>query len=97
MSSGANTVYPLSFPKGTKYLCELCQKPANKICDKCRVTYYCDVEHQQSDWYGIHEKICQSLIPLRAPQAFLPSEEERKKRNNEIKNKKVLIHINENN
>jgi len=30
----------LAFPKGQKYLCELCQKPAHKVCDKCRVTYY---------------------------------------------------------
>lgn len=89
--TSSNTVYPLAFPKGTKYLCELCQKPAHKICDKCRVTYYCDIEHQQSDWYGIHEKICQSLIPLRAPQPFLPSEEERKKRQKEIKNKKIQL------
>ncbi len=51
--------------------------------------YFSDVEHQQSDWYGIHEKICQSLIPLRIPQPFLPSEEERRKRNLEIRNKKV--------
>ncbi len=35
-----NTVYPLAFPKGQKYSCELCQKPAHKVCDKCRVTYY---------------------------------------------------------
>ena len=36
----ASDVYPLSFPKGIKHLCELCQKPAHKICEKCRVTYY---------------------------------------------------------
>lgn len=87
----SNSVYPLSFPKGQKYLCELCQKPAHKICDKCRVTYYCDVEHQQSDWYGIHEKICQSLIPLRCSQPFLPSEEERKRRSQDIKDKKIKL------
>ena len=39
-SSKTANVYPLSFPKGVKHLCELCQKPAHKICDKCRVTYY---------------------------------------------------------
>ncbi|CAF0804158.1 unnamed protein product [Brachionus calyciflorus] len=86
-----NIVYPLAFPKGTKYLCELCQKPANKICERCRVTYYCDTEHQQTDWFGIHEKICQSLIPLRVPLPFLPSEEERKKRDEDLKNKKLQL------
>jgi hypothetical protein len=46
-------------------------------------------EHQNSDWLGIHEKICQSLIPLRVPQPFLPSEEERRRRDVEIVKKKV--------
>ena len=35
-----SSVYPLAFPKGTKLLCELCQKPAHKICEDCRVTHY---------------------------------------------------------
>jgi hypothetical protein len=39
-SSATSTVYPLAFPKGVKYLCELCQKPAHRVCEKCRVTYY---------------------------------------------------------
>jgi len=90
-SSVNNTVYPLAFPKGLKYLCELCQKPAHKVCEKCRVTYYCDVEHQHSDWYGIHEKICQSLIPLRTQLPFLPSEEERRKRDLDFKTKKMQL------
>ena len=34
-------------------------------------------------------KICQFLIPIRAPLKFLPSEEERKKRDEDLKNKKV--------
>jgi hypothetical protein len=50
-----------------------------------------DVEHQQSDWYGIHEKICQSLIPIRSKLPFLPSEEERKKREDDLKNKKFQL------
>jgi len=50
-----------------------------------------DIEHQQSDWYGIHEKICQSLIPLRINQPFLPSEQERKKRQDDIKQKKIQL------
>ncbi|XP_025081021.1 zinc finger MYND domain-containing protein 12-like [Pomacea canaliculata] len=73
------TLNPLAFPKGVKYLCELCQKPAYMQCTQCRVTYYCCVEHQRADWIGIHEKICQTLMSLRKPQPFLPSHEERKK------------------
>lgn len=34
------TLNPLAFPKGVKYLCELCQKPAYMQCTQCRVTYY---------------------------------------------------------
>ncbi|KAM4563842.1 zinc finger MYND domain-containing protein 12 isoform 2-T2 [Odontesthes bonariensis] len=45
--------------------CELCQREANLQCTKCRVTFYCDAEHQQADWVGIHERICQLLVPIR--------------------------------
>lgn len=58
-------------------LCELCQSPAFIQCTKCRVSYYCDVDHQKVDWEGIHEKICQLLIPLRTPSPFLSSIKER--------------------
>eukprot|EP00745_Piridium_sociabile_P039368 TRINITY_DN7351_c0_g1_i4.p1 TRINITY_DN7351_c0_g1~~TRINITY_DN7351_c0_g1_i4.p1 ORF type:complete len:364 (+),score=95.56 TRINITY_DN7351_c0_g1_i4:114-1205(+) len=74
------TLNPLAFPKGVKLVCELCQKPAFVQCTQCRVTYYCCVEHQRADWMGIHEKICDSLIMLRQPTPFLPSEEERQRR-----------------
>ncbi|XP_076451715.1 zinc finger MYND domain-containing protein 12-like [Babylonia areolata] len=74
------TLNPLAFPKGVKLVCELCQKPAFVQCTQCRVTYYCCVEHQRADWLGIHEKICNNLIMLRQPTPFLPSEEERQKR-----------------
>ncbi|XP_033764083.1 zinc finger MYND domain-containing protein 12-like [Pecten maximus] len=82
------TLNPLANPKGVKLACELCQKPAFIQCTKCRVTYYCGVEHQKADWMGIHEKICQSLIPLRQASPFLPSEEERQKRINHLNVKK---------
>lgn len=79
------TLNPLSNPKGVKLLCELCQKPAFVQCTRCRVTYYCGVEHQQADWVGIHEKICQLLIPLRTTQiSFLSSEEQRRKQEAEM-------------
>ncbi|KAI4824024.1 hypothetical protein KUCAC02_012569 [Chaenocephalus aceratus] len=32
-----------------------------------RVTFYCDAEHQQADWVGIHERICQMLGTIRSP------------------------------
>ncbi|XP_034551469.1 zinc finger MYND domain-containing protein 12 [Notolabrus celidotus] len=60
-------IIPLSLPKGTEKLCELCQRPANLQCSECRVTFYCDAEHQQADWLGIHWRICPMLIPLRTP------------------------------
>lgn len=82
------TLNPLANAKGIKLVCELCQKPAFIQCTKCRVTYYCDVEHQKADWMGIHEKICQSLIPLRQAAPFLPSEEDRQKREKHLQIKK---------
>jgi hypothetical protein len=50
-----------------------------------------DNDHKKSDWYGIHEQICQYLIPIRSQLAFLPSHEERKKRDAQIHQKKVSI------
>ncbi|TMS15736.1 Zinc finger MYND domain-containing protein 12 [Larimichthys crocea] len=58
-------IIPLALPKGTEKLCELCERRANLQCAKCRVTFYCDADHQQADWVGIHERICQLLVPIR--------------------------------
>ncbi|XP_019743505.1 zinc finger MYND domain-containing protein 12 isoform X1 [Hippocampus comes] len=63
-------IIPLALPKGTEKVCELCQKRAYLQCARCRVTYYCDAEHQHSDWIGIHKRICQLLIPIRTPSLF---------------------------
>ncbi|XP_063799013.1 zinc finger MYND domain-containing protein 12 [Pseudophryne corroboree] len=70
-------VNPLSTPKGVTLSCELCHSPAYIQCNGCKVTYYCDKDHQRADWDSIHEKICQLLIPVRAPVPFLNSAEER--------------------
>ncbi|XP_071482102.1 zinc finger MYND domain-containing protein 12-like, partial [Diadema antillarum] len=84
------TLNPLANPKGVKLLCELCQKPAFVQCTRCRVTYYCGVEHQQADWVGIHEKICQLLIPLRTTQvSFLSSEEQRRKQEADMLERRI--------
>ncbi|XP_056240123.1 zinc finger MYND domain-containing protein 12 [Seriola aureovittata] len=63
-------IIPLAIPRGTEKLCELCQRRAHLQCDNCCVTFYCDAAHQQADWVGIHEKICQLLIPIRTPTLF---------------------------
>nr|XP_040048138.1 zinc finger MYND domain-containing protein 12 isoform X1 [Gasterosteus aculeatus aculeatus] len=63
--SGTSEVVPLALPKGEAKLCELCQGVARLQCTKCRVTFYCNAEHQQADWVGIHEIICQLLVPIR--------------------------------
>lgn len=43
-----------------------------------------DVEHQNIDWIGIHEKICQLLIPLKTPSlSTCNSEEEREHKRNQ--------------
>ncbi|KAL4646036.1 zinc finger MYND domain-containing protein 12 [Arapaima gigas] len=68
--TAAMSINPLALPKGQHKLCELCQKPAHVQCTKCRVTFYCDQNHQQADWVGIHEKVCQLLVPLRTAVPF---------------------------
>ncbi|TSN76540.1 Zinc finger MYND domain-containing protein 12 [Bagarius yarrelli] len=64
------SILPLANPKGTKKLCELCQKPAYIQCTKCRVTFYCNVTHQQADLNSIHEKVCELLMSIRTPAPF---------------------------
>ncbi|CAL1605786.1 unnamed protein product [Knipowitschia caucasica] len=61
----AHGIIPLALPKGTEKLCELCQSRAYLQCERCRVTYYCDVSHQFADWVGIHQRICELLVPVR--------------------------------
>jgi len=72
---------PLSVAKGKRYACELCGRNALLACQHCRVTYYCSVDHQRQDWFGIHERICQLLGALRTLRPTLGSEDERQRRN----------------
>lgn len=46
-------------------------------------------EHQSTDWSAIHVKICQLLIPLRTPSKVLGSEEERKRRESNMRKNEV--------
>ncbi|XP_041062306.1 zinc finger MYND domain-containing protein 12 isoform X3 [Carcharodon carcharias] len=90
----SSPIYPLSNPKGVKLECEMCQKTAYVMCSQCRVTYYCDVAHQEADWNGIHEKICQLLIPIRTTPTFLSSAKERKHNEEQlIQRQKHLINL----
>ncbi|XP_068996860.1 zinc finger MYND domain-containing protein 12 [Embiotoca jacksoni] len=78
-SGAASRITPLAFPKGMKKMCELCQRIAHIQCTKCRVTFYCDAEHQRADWVGIHQRICQFLIPIRNPALVCCPETQSKK------------------
>ncbi|XP_059167425.1 zinc finger MYND domain-containing protein 12-like [Physella acuta] len=82
-------INPLANPKGSKLVCEICQMPAFLQCKACKLTYYCSVEHQKADWVGIHEKICEKLAFLRQPTPFMPSKEEREKRQMQVKLMKI--------
>ncbi|CAI5647167.1 unnamed protein product [Oreochromis niloticus] len=64
--SQGSAIIPFALPKGAEKFCELCQREARLQCSKCRVTFYCAAEHQQADWVGIHKRICQLLVPIRA-------------------------------
>ena len=56
--------------------------------------YICSgVEHQKADWLGIHEKICQLLIPLRTPVPFHSSEEERVHRAEQLRMRQVCVQV----
>lgn len=51
---------------------------------------FSSAEHQKADWVGIHEKICEKLAFLRQPTPFMPSKEEREKRQMQVKLMKVI-------
>ncbi|RVE70396.1 hypothetical protein OJAV_G00063880 [Oryzias javanicus] len=72
-------VIPLAFPKGQEKVCELCQSPAHLQCATCRVTFYCRAEHQRADWVGIHERICELLVPIRTCTPNITKENQLKK------------------
>ncbi|XP_074748970.1 zinc finger MYND domain-containing protein 12, partial [Strix uralensis] len=74
--------------------CELCGAAARLRCRRCRLTYYCDVDHQKADWVSIHEQICQLLIPIRTSLPFLLSEKERKHDMEQlVKRQKYIIDV----
>ncbi|KAM6236780.1 zinc finger MYND domain-containing protein 12, partial [Spheniscus humboldti] len=74
--------------------CELCGAAGRLRCGRCRLTYYCDVDHQKADWVSIHERICQLLIPIRTSLPFLLSEKERKHGSEQlVKRQKYIIDL----
>lgn len=52
----SNSVGPGASPIHS-HRCEICNKPADKFCSKCKVAYYCSIECQKGDWKR-HKKIC---------------------------------------
>ncbi len=50
---------------------------------------FSNVEHQKVDWVGIHEHICTTLANLRRPIPFIPTEEERYKKKQDIRKLQV--------
>jgi hypothetical protein len=82
-------INPLANPKGSKKLCELCEKPAYRQCKLCRVTFYCGKEHQDVDYRGIHQIICSQLIHIRSQDPILGSEEERLEQARLLEQRKV--------
>ncbi|KAM9256308.1 zinc finger MYND domain-containing protein 12 [Cariama cristata] len=74
--------------------CELCGAAARLRCDRCRLAYYCDVDHQKADWVSIHERICQLLIPIRTSLPCLLSEKEREHGMEQlVKRQKYIINL----
>ncbi|CAD7939267.1 unnamed protein product [Amoebophrya sp. A25] len=54
----------LSRPKGVKYECEICGKPAKLMATECPA-HYCSFEHFDIDWRGIKSLIAQDLVYLK--------------------------------
>jgi len=80
----AEPISQLARPKGVTYECEICGKPATLQCSECPA-YYCTHEHFDIDWRGIRNLIAQDIVVLRERPQVIGSEEERDKRNDELK------------
>lgn len=80
----AEPISQLARPKGVRYECEICGKPATLQCSECPA-YYCTHEHFDIDWRGIRNLIAQDIVVLRERPHVIGSEEEREKRNEELK------------
>eukprot|EP00928_Gymnodinium_smaydae_P011300 TRINITY_DN14189_c1_g1_i1.p1 TRINITY_DN14189_c1_g1~~TRINITY_DN14189_c1_g1_i1.p1 ORF type:complete len:370 (-),score=77.15 TRINITY_DN14189_c1_g1_i1:164-1273(-) len=73
----------LARPKGVRYECEVCGKPATLKCSECP-TYYCTQDHFDIDWRGIRNLIAQDIVVLRERPKMIGSEEERDRRAEEL-------------
>lgn len=69
--------------KGVKYTCEITGSPATLVCKDCPV-YFATHEHFDVWWRGIGNLIAQDLLVLRAPPKQIGSDEDRKRRNEEL-------------
>mmetsp|Transcript_23238 Transcript_23238/g.58724 ORF Transcript_23238/g.58724 Transcript_23238/m.58724 type:complete len:373 (-) Transcript_23238:203-1321(-) len=75
----------LSRPKGVKYLCEICGKPAKLMATECPA-YYCSYEHFDIDWRGVKSLIAQDLVYIKQEKG----EEEGKKGESKAIRKELL-------
>lgn len=69
--------------KGVKYTCEITGSPATLVCSECPV-YFATYDHFDVWWKGIGNLIAQDIVVLRAPPKMIGSEEERKRRAEEL-------------
>lgn len=79
----AQPINQLARPKGVKYECEVCGRPATLKCSECP-TFYCTQEHFEVDWRGIRNLIAQDIVVLRERPKMIGSEEERDRRAEEL-------------
>ena len=42
--------------------CAVCNEPATKRCSRCKVTWYCSVEHQKQDWKRHKKVTCNDAV-----------------------------------
>lgn len=57
-----NRYHRIQKPMKTKSMqesgrCPVCKKPALLKCQKCKIEYYCSVEHQRENW-STHKQFC---------------------------------------
>ena len=54
---------------------------------------FSDTEHQNIDWIGIHEKICELLVPLKSPITSTCNSEEEREQQKKLKIKRQVYYV----
>ncbi|KAK3781682.1 hypothetical protein RRG08_043592 [Elysia crispata] len=75
---GFITLNLLALSSSQRKKCELCDNMATLMCEQCRVTFYCTLQHFQID-KDFHVEICSTVKKLKQPMPFSSQKDTRER------------------